>query len=156
MLWLLFQKVHTTFLINFTKDIDSALQASNKSSSFNEISQKLEIQIEKMTSLLRTVLSAGNRLNFRALLMLCIQAQNILNRLIEKKAESLEDFDWMGQMRYYLNENRIEVKMLLTKLNYGFEYIGNKSRMVITPLTNRCYRNIFVALSQNFGSALQV
>lgn len=132
------------------------MQASNKSSSFNEISQKLEIQIEKMTSLLRTVLSAGNRLNFRALLMLCIQAQNILNRLIEKKAESLEDFDWMGQMRYYLNENRIEVKMLLTKLNYGFEYIGNKSRMVITPLTNRCYRNIFVALNQNFGSALQV
>lgn len=131
--------------------------ASNPSTTFNEIANKLEMQIEKMTSLLRSSdLSAGNRLNVRALLMLCIQAQNILNRLIEKKAESQEDFDWMGQMRYYLTENRIEVKMLLTKLNYGFEYIGNKSRLVINPLTDRCYRSIFVALNQNFGLALQV
>lgn len=114
------------------------------------------MQIEIMTSLLRSDLSVGNRLNFRALLMLLIQAQNILNRLIEKNVESPEDFDWMGQMRYYFNETKIHVKMLLSQLNYGFEYIGNKNRLVITPLTDRCYRHIFVALNQHFGLALQV
>lgn len=98
----------------------------------------------------------GNRLNLRTLLILLIQAQNILNRLIEKNADSVEDFDWMGQMRYYITDNRIVVKMLLAALNYGYEYCGNKSRMVVTPLTDRCYRIIFVALNHHFGLALQV
>lgn len=85
-----------------------------------------------------------------------IQAQNILNRLIEKSVNSPDNFDWMGQMRYYFDENKIKVKMLLSQLLYGFEYIGNKSRMVITPLTDRCYRTVFVALNQQFGLTLQV
>lgn len=119
----------------------------------------MECQIEKTISLLRSDLSVGNRLNFRTLLILLIQAQNILNRLIEKNADSVEDFDWMGQMRYYIDtaENKIEVKMLQSlKLLYGYEYCGNKSRMVVTPLTDRCYRIIFVALNHHFGAALQV
>lgn len=95
-------------------------------------------------------------MNFRTLLILLIQAQNILNRLIDNNVDSPDNFEWMGQMRYYFDENKIEVKMLLSKLLYGFEYIGNKSRMVITPLTDRCYRTVFVALNQNFGLALQV
>lgn len=152
-----FQKVHTTFLLNFTKDIDSALSdASCTKSSFDATSKKLECQIEKTISLLRSDLSVGNRLNFRTLLILLIQAQSILNRLIEKNADSVEDFDWMGQMRYYITENKIEVKMLLAKLLYGYEYCGNKSRMVVTPLTDRCYRIIFVAFHHHFGLALQV
>lgn len=150
-------KVHTTFLLNFTKDIDAALDANGTKTSFNKVSNKLENQIEKTISLLRKDLSPGKRLNYRTLLILLIQAQNILNRLIEKNATTVDDFDWMGQMRYYLsNERKIEVKMLLSKLLYGFEYIGNKSRLVVTPLTDRCYRTTFVALNQQFGLALQV
>lgn len=132
------------------------MDANTTNISFNETSNKLENQIQTTISLLRDDLSPGNRLNFRSLLILLIQAQNILNRLMEKNAESVEDFDWMGQMRYYFDDSRIEVKMLLSKLFYGFEYIGNKSRLVITPLTDRCYRTVFVSLNQHFGLALQV
>lgn len=117
----------------------------------------MEYQIEKTISLLKqSDLAVGNRLKFRVLLILLIQAKNILNRLIEKNADSVDDFDWMGQMRYYITENQIDVKMLLSKLQYGFEYVGNKSRMVVTPLTDRCHRIIFVALNHHFGLALQV
>lgn len=157
--WVFFRfllQVHATFLIDFTKEIDSTLLSSNTKNSFDSAANKLENHIEKTISLLRNDVSSGNRLNLRTLLILLIQAQNILNRLIEKKANSPDDFDWMGQMRYYFDEHKIEIKMLLSKLLYGFEYIGNKSRMIITPLTDRCYRAVFVALNQHFGLALQV
>lgn len=130
--------------------------SSNRKTSFDALANKLENHIEAIILLLRNDITSGNRLNLRTLLILLIQAQNILNRLIEKNANSPDDFDWLGQMRYYFNENKIEIKMLLSKLLYGFEYIGNKSRMVITPLTDRCYRAVFVALNQHFGMALQV
>ena len=60
--------------------------------------------------------------------------------LAKSNIRSSNAFEWLSQLRYYWRNGDTIVQMITTELTYGYEYLGNSGRLVITPLTDRCYR----------------
>ena len=127
--------------------------------------QTLNQQLRSITMLVRGRLSSLERRTLGALCTIDVHARDTVVKLIEAKVAHEDDFDWMSQLRYYWVEawkdgqavkrgdNTLVARIVNAKCLYGYEYLGNTMRLVITPLTDRCYRTMIGAIDLLYGGA---
>lgn len=85
--------------------------------------------------------------------MIYLPGRDVVRLLRDLKVNSIADFNWISQIRYYWKASLVTVSMITTDVMYAFEYLGNTGRLVMTPLTDRCYRTLMGALKLNLGGA---
>ncbi|KAJ3073863.1 Dynein heavy chain 7, axonemal [Podochytrium sp. JEL0797] len=139
--------------IFWTKEVEFVLMEGRQ----NGLKKYLELSTErlaKIVELVRGNLTRLGRISLEALVVIDVHARDVIGKLDEENVTSVGEFGWLSQLRYYFEkESGITVKMINSVQKYGYEYLGNTGRLVITPLTDRCYRTLFGALQLNLGGA---
>ncbi|XP_028903273.1 dynein heavy chain 14, axonemal isoform X3 [Ornithorhynchus anatinus] len=140
--------------IMFNKDCVKSFQSSNPKKELEKVHAELVNHLEKLADL-----GVSDNLHFRtkttleALLTLYVHCRDILTDLIHKQIFKLNDFEWTRQLRYEWSERQRLCFVVQGNANftYGYEYLGCSSRLVITPLTDRCRLTLTEALHLNLG-----
>lgn len=114
-----------------------------------------QMQLDKFSESIREKRwSQRNRILLKTIITFFDDKLNILSELIANQAEKPDNFLWISQLRCYERREGVWWDLIMTTINYGFEYIGNGNRLVITPLTNRCFRTIFSAFQLHLFSSV--
>ncbi|GLI62391.1 hypothetical protein VaNZ11_005010 [Volvox africanus] len=106
-----------------------------------------------LTALVRGRLSSQERLTLGALITIDVHARDVVAELADGEVQNITDFEWVSRLRYYWRDEDVYVDMVQASISYGYEYLGNTPRLVITPLTDRCYMTLMSAMHMNLGGA---
>ncbi|XP_050531221.1 dynein axonemal heavy chain 2 isoform X2 [Daktulosphaira vitifoliae] len=113
-----------------------------------KIRKKQKTILSKFSDAIRGNLPKTVRLKVVALVTIEIHARDVIEKMYKTNCMDVTAFEWMSQLRFYWDKkiNDIVIKQTNTRQVYGYEYLGNSGRLVITPLTDRCYITLTTAL----------
>lgn len=93
--------------------------------------ETLQNNINDIVGLIRSKdITNLNRITLRSLIVLDVHAKDIVEDLIRQNIVSIDDFEWLAQLRYYWIDGEVYVNIINASVRYAYEYLGNSDRLV--------------------------
>jgi dynein heavy chain len=130
-------------------------RATAAGEALKEFQRKWKDRLDSLVALVRGELEPLQRSIVGVLIVIDVHARDVVDRMIKDECSSAADFAWTKQLRYYWDADADQgvVRQTNTQQTYGYEYLGSTPRLVITPLTDRCYLTLTTALHYNLGGS---
>lgn len=151
--------------IDFVQQVEKSMNhsAGGDPRAMAKCFELVKTQLAELINLTQTNLTKADRQRVMCMITLDAHNRDIVDVLLKENALSLTDFQWQSKLRpTFMSNLSQDSSNLMSKANfsicdanfdYGFEYLGNGPRLVVTPLTDRIYVTATQALHLKMGCA---
>ena len=143
------------------RDGNKQKKANPVKEKWKEFKGRYEDYLKEIPKLILSVTDDTVKLKIYALIKILVHNRDIINELSEK-ITSETSFDWLKQLRFertqegvFGDDMNVAILQGNAKFLHGWEYQGNNDRLIITPLTDRCYLTLTTAMSLKKGGCPQ-
>ncbi len=166
-----------TTQIIWTEEVNRAFDdlEGGSESAMKEYLKQVEKRIEALIVKVRGDLDAELRVKIITIITIDVHSRDVVEKFVQQKLTDKEAFAWQSQLKLYWEKSRDnemasrqnlrfpwekdkeKAKCVIRIVDwakfYSYEYVGNCGRLVITPLTDRCYITLTQALNLYLGGA---
>eukprot|EP00756_Hemistasia_phaeocysticola_P016846 Hpha_TRINITY_DN15501_c4_g2::TRINITY_DN15501_c4_g2_i2::g.105578::m.105578/K10408/DNAH; dynein heavy chain, axonemal len=140
----------------YTLEMEQAFtqQEDGNDQALKEFYKQQQQQIFALINKVLGDLSKNERKLLVHLITIDVHARDVVQWLLDEKAENKDVFTWQSQLRYKLDDKGTSIIDICDfSIVNGYEYIGLPGCLVITKLTDRCYITLTQALRLRMGGA---
>ncbi|XP_069805044.1 dynein axonemal heavy chain 2 isoform X1 [Dendropsophus ebraccatus] len=152
------QVLITSSQIQWTTDVTKSLVTAKERADkkYLKVMKKKQVSmLNKYSDAIRGNLTKTLRLKLVALITVEVHARDVIDKMLKSGCMDVSSFEWLSQLRFYWDKDIDDclIRQTNTHFQYGYEYLGNSGRLVITPLTDRCYMTLTTALHLHRGGS---
>ncbi|XP_061150392.1 dynein axonemal heavy chain 11 [Syngnathus typhle] len=120
-----------------------------------EYNKKQITQLNSLIHMLLGDLTPGDRQKIMTVCTIDVHARDVVANLITQKVTTGQAFAWLSQLRHRWDDEtrHCYVDICDAQFRFSYEYLGNTNRLVITPLTDRCYITLTQSLHLTMSGA---
>ncbi|XP_078394996.1 dynein axonemal heavy chain 11-like [Cetorhinus maximus] len=147
----------TSSQIYWTTDVGIAFERLEEGyeTALKDYNKKQVVQLNTLINMLLGELIPGDRQKIMTICTIDVHARDVVAKLIAQKVMNAQAFAWLSQLRHRWDNNKSHcfVNICDAQFQYSYEYLGNTPRLVITPLTDRCYITLTQSLHLTMSGA---